>query len=69
MQDRTELLTTVAVALGSAGTVAEVARSLVTTLAPAFCDGCEIVLSGGDGRLWRVTEGPGPTSERERVEV
>lgn len=66
---RVALLASVAVALSSAPSVEEVMEALVASLAPALCDGCEVVLAGDDGTLARVAAGPEPMSLRTRVPI
>ncbi len=69
LDNHTFLLGEVAAALGSAGSVRDVMRALVDSLAPAFCDGCEVVMPDGDGTLRRVAVGPAWVSSREHVPV
>lgn len=57
--DRVRLLSDVAAALGAAGSVGEVMRALARAFVPAVCDGFEVVLPSGSGRLERIVIGLG----------
>jgi sigma-B regulation protein RsbU (phosphoserine phosphatase) len=67
--ERVELLAAVAAALSSAGSLPQVMRALVGSLAPALCDGCEVAMPDDDGVLRRVAAGPGSFSTREHAPI
>ena len=66
---RTTLLGEVAAALGSAGSLDEALQSLVSTLAPVYCDSCEVVMPDDDGTLVRVAAGPASVAVRQGLPI
>ncbi|MGI9031770.1 MAG: SpoIIE family protein phosphatase [Ilumatobacteraceae bacterium] len=65
LDPRTRLLGDVAAALGSAMSLHDALQSLVSTLAPAYCDACEVVMPDADDVLRRVAAGPAAASVRQ----
>ncbi len=65
LDTRTTLLGEVASGLGSAVTMQDAMRSLLTALAPAYCDACEVVMLDAGGALRRVLAGPDAAAVRQ----